>query len=201
METIDFKKEYRELYTAPKDTPAIVDVPALQYLMVDGSGNPNTSARFPECMSGLYPLAYTLRFVIKAEEQVAYSVMPLQGLWWLPGDDFDFSVKERWVWTLMIMQPDYVTEDRFEMARESAKKKEPLPVFDELRLEVYEEGLVAQIMHIGPYADEAPTIEKLHAFIHANGYSLRGKHHELYIGDPNRSAPEKLKTIVRQPIV
>ena len=200
LETIDFKKVYRPLYTAPKDTPVIVEVPPLQYLMVDGSGNPNTSPRFPEAMSGLYPVAYTLRFAIKAEEQVAYSVMPLQGLWWLPDGEFDFSVKDRWIWTLMIMQPDYVSEDRFETARESAKKKEPLPVFDDLRLEVFEEGLAAQIMHIGPYADEAPTIEKLHAFIHENGYSLRGKHHEIYIGDPNRSAPEKLKTIIRQPI-
>ncbi|HKZ30334.1 MAG TPA: GyrI-like domain-containing protein [Acidimicrobiia bacterium] len=200
METIDFKKKHRALYTAPKDTPVIVEVPPLQYVMVDGSGNPNTSPRFQECMSGLYPMAYTLRFAIKAEEQVAYSVMPLQGLWWLPGDEFDFSVKDRWIWTLMIMQPDYVTADRFEAARKSVKKKDPLTVFDELRLEVYDEGLSAQIMHIGPYADEAPTIEKLHAFIRNNGHARRGKHHEIYVGDPNRSAPEKLKTIIRQPI-
>ncbi|MGZ5383831.1 MAG: GyrI-like domain-containing protein [Acidimicrobiia bacterium] len=200
METIDFKKTYRPLYTAPKDTPVIVEVPPLQYLMVNGSGNPNTGPRFPEAMSGLYPVAYTLRFAVKAEEQIAYSVMPLQGLWWLPDGDFDFSIKDRWLWTLMIMQPEYVTEDRFEAARESAKKKEPLPIFDELRLEVFEEGPAAQIMHIGPYADEAQTIEKLHAFIHESGYTLRGKHHEVYLGDPNRSAPEKLKTIIRQPI-
>jgi hypothetical protein len=199
MKTIDFKKEYRECYTA-KAMPSIVEVPPLQYLMADGSGNPNTSPRFPECISGLYPVAYTLRFAIKAEEEVAYSVMPLQGLWWLPDGDFDFSVKDRWIWTLMIMQPDYVTPDRFEAAREAAQKKDSLPIFDDLRLEVYDEGLAAQIMHIGPYADEAPNIEKLHAFIHDNGYSLRGKHHEIYIGDPNRSAPEKLKTIIRQPI-
>lgn len=200
METIDFKRQYRKLYSAPQGTPTIVDVPPLQYLMVDGSGDPNTSPRFREAMSGLYPVAYTLRFAIKAEEQVAYSVMPLQGLWWLPDGDFDFSVKDRWIWTLMIMQPDYVTEERFEAARESAKQKEPLPIFDELRLEVYEEGLAAQIMHIGPYADEAPNIDKLHTFIQEQGYALRGKHHEIYIGDPNRSAPEKLKTIIRQPI-
>ena len=200
LETIDFKKEYRELYSAPKGVPGMVDVPPLQYLMVDGSGNPNTSPRFQEAMSGLYPVAYTLRFAIKADEQVAYSVMPLQGLWWLPDGEFDFSLKDRWIWTLMIMQPDYVTEDRFEAARESAKNKEPLPIFDELRLEVYEEGLAAQIMHIGPYADEAPNIERLHTFIHESGYSLRGKHHEIYLGDPNRSAPEKLKTIIRQPV-
>ncbi|MGZ8754761.1 MAG: GyrI-like domain-containing protein, partial [Acidimicrobiia bacterium] len=180
METIDFKKTYRPLYTAPKDTPVIVEVPPLQYLMVNGSGNPNTSPRFPEAMSGLYPVAYTLRFAVQAEEQIAYSVMPLQGLWWLPDGDFDFSIKDRWLWTLMIMQPEYVTEDRFEAARESAKKKEPLPIFDELRLEVFEEGPAAQIMHIGPYADEAQTIEKLHAFIHESGYTLRGKHHEIY---------------------
>jgi len=200
METIDFKKVYRTLYSAPQGTPTIVDVPPLQYLMVDGSGDPNISPRFREAMTGLYPVAYTLRFAIKAEEEVAYSVMPLQGLWWLPDGDFDFNVKDRWIWTLMIMQPDYVTKERFAAARESAKRKEPLPIFDELRLEVYEEGLAAQIMHIGPYADEAPNIEKLHAFIHEQGYSLRGKHHEIYIGDPNRSAPEKLKTIIRQPI-
>jgi len=200
LETIDFKKEYRELYTAPKRTPAIVEVPPLQYVMVDGSGNPNTSPRFQEAMSGLYPVAFTLRFAIKDEEQVAYSVMPLQGLWWLPGEEFEFSAIDRMVWTLMIMQPDYVTKDRFESACESAKNKDTLPIFDELRLEVFDEGLAAQIMHIGPYADEAPTIETLHAFIRANGYSLRGKHHEIYLGDPNRSAPEKLRTIIRQPI-
>ena len=200
LETVDFKKAFRPLYTAPKETPTIVEVPPLQYLMVDGSGNPNTSPRFPEAMSGLYPVAYTLRFAIKAEEQVAYSVMPLQGLWWLPDGEFDFSVKDRLIWTLMIMQPDYVTADRFEAARESAKKKVSLPIFDELRLEAFEEGLVAQVMHIGPYAEEAPTIEKLHEYIHDQGYALRGRHHEIYLGDPNRSAPEKLRTIIRHPI-
>lgn len=199
MEKIDFKKEYRAFYTA-RTEPSIVDVPPMQFLMVDGSGNPNTSPRFPECMSGLYPVAYSLRFAVKAEEQVAYSVMPLQGLWWLPGEDFDFSVKDRWLWTLMIMQPDFVTEERFESARASARRKEDLPIFDELRLETYHEGLAAQILHIGPYADEAPNIQKLHAFIGDSGHTLRGKHHEIYIGDPNRSAPEKLKTIIRQPI-
>lgn len=200
MDKIDFKKEYRELYTAPKGSPVIVDVPPLQFVMVDGWGHPNESPRFGECMSGLYPVAFALRFAIKDEEQVAYTVMPLQGLWWLPDRPFDFGVKDGWNWTLMIMQPDYVTEDRFEAARESAKQKQPLPIFDELRLELFDEGLAAQIMHIGPYADEAPTIEVLHAFIHNNGYSLRGHHHEIYLGDPNRAAPEKLKTIIRQTI-
>ena len=199
MEKIDFKKEYREFYTAKRE-PSIVDVPPLQFLMVDGSGNPNTAPRFQECMAGLYPVAFTLRFAIKDADQIAYTVMPLQGLWWLPDGDFDFTKKENWIWTLMIMQPDFVTEERFEAARASARQKEDLPVFDELRLETYHEGPAAQVMHIGPYADEAPTIQALHDFIHDSGYSLRGKHHEIYIGDPNRSAPEKLKTIIRQPI-
>jgi hypothetical protein len=199
LEKVDFKKEYRSFYTAKRD-PGIVDVPPLQFLMVDGAGNPNTSPRFPECMAGLYPVAYGLRFAVKAEEQIAYSVMPLQGLWWLPDGDFDFTRKDNWIWTLMIMQPDYVTEDRFDEAVAAVRQKEDLPILDDLRLETYHEGLAAQVMHIGPYADEAPTIQALHDFILESGYSRRGKHHEIYIGDPNRSAPEKLKTIIRQPI-
>jgi hypothetical protein len=199
LEKVDFKKEYRSFYTAKRD-PGIVDVPPLQFLMVDGAGNPNTSSRFPECMAGLYPVAYGLRFAVKAEEQIAYSVMPLQGLWWLPDGDFDFTRKDNWIWTLMIMQPDYVTEDRFDEAVAAVRQKEDLPILDDLRLETYHEGLAAQVMHIGPYADEAPTIQALHDFILESGYSRRGKHHEIYIGDPNRSAPEKLKTIIRQPI-
>jgi hypothetical protein len=204
MLTLDLKRKYKVLFNPTPKQVTVVEVPPLQYLMLDGSGNPNTSQVYQDAVEALYGLAYTLKFMLKKAptSPVDYPVMALEGLWW--ADDMNtFSVerKDDWLWTMMIMQPDVVTPERVERAREQAiAKKGDSPALRQVRLETFNEGLCAQIMHIGPYAAEAPTMEKLHGYIHANGYQLRGKHHEIYLSDPRKSAPERMKTVLRQPI-
>ena len=202
MKKIDYKKEMKHLYNAPAKNPEIVDVPPMNFLMVNGEGDPNISVRFKDSVEALFGLSYTLKFMIKKSNmQIDYGVMPLEGLWW--ADDmtaFIMNKKELWKWTAMIMQPGYVTNDLFIEAQEQLKKKKNNPVLREVKLESFFEGKTAQIMHIGPFSEEGPTIEKLHKHIEANGQKLVGKHHEIYLSDIRRSAPEKWKTIIRQPM-
>jgi hypothetical protein len=196
---IDFKRELCEYYSAGRE-PAIVDVPEMAFLMIDGHGDPNTAVEYREAIEALYSVAYTAKFTLKHAGVVDYGVMPLEGLWWVPDmSKITTADKSAWDWTAMIMQPDQVTSDVFEDARAKAAEKKSLPAISRMRFERFAEGPSAQIMHIGPYSAEGPTIQRLHAFIAAQGYELAGKHHEIYLGDPRRSAPEKLKTIVRQP--
>ena len=177
----------------------------MTFLMVDGAGDPNTSQQYKDVIETLYALSYTLKFSIKRAEKVDYQVSMLEGLWW--SDDRDaFLAGERaaWRWTMMVRQPAVVTPDWLEQARAEVARKKKLPALPGVRLATFHEGLAAQIMHIGPYAAEAPTIQKLHDFIHAQGGVFDGheqKHHEIYLGDPRRTAPEKLKTVIRQPFV
>jgi len=174
----------------------------MNFLMIDGSGNPNTSQDFKDAVEALYALAYALKFIVKKGElAVDYTVMPLEGLWWTD-DMTEFSIdnKDIWKWTLMIMQPEFVSKDLFFEALEQVRKKKNLVALSNIRFESLHEELAAQIMHIGSYDAEAPTIEKLHNFIKENGYELTGKHHEIYLSDPRKSAPEKMKTVLRQPI-
>ncbi len=198
---LDFKRELRELYSAPR-TPVMILVPELPFLMVDGHGDPNTSQDYRDAIEALYSVSYTLKFAIKrGSTGLDYSVMPLEGLWW--GRDvtsFSAEDKSSWSWTAMIMQPDLVTGALVYDAIGQASAKRPLAAAPKLRFERFDEGLSGQVMHIGPYAAEAPTIERLHAFIAAQARSPRGKHHEIYLGDPHRSAPERLRTIIRQPV-
>jgi hypothetical protein len=198
---IDYKRELRELY-APGGEPVIVDVPELAYLMTDGHGDPNTAPEFSQAIEALYTLAYTAKFAVKrAPEGIDYGVMPLEGLFWTPEmSAFTTDDKSAWDWTLMIMQPDFLTPEVFAQARATAMKKKSLDTIGRVRLERLAEGRAAQILHIGPYAAEGPTIQRLHAFIAEQGYERAGKHHEIYLSDPRRAAPEKMKTIVRQPI-
>ena len=198
---VDYKRELRELY-APGGEPGIVDVPELAYLMVDGHGDPNTAPEFSEAIEALYTIAYTAKFAIKrTPEGIDYGVMPLEGLFWTPDmSAFTTEEKSAWDWTLMIMQPDLLTPEVFGQAQATAMKKKSLDAIGRVRLERLTEGLAAQILHIGPYAAEGPTIERLHAFIAEQGYARAGKHHEIYLSDPRRAAPEKMKTVVRQPI-
>jgi hypothetical protein len=202
MKKIDYKKEMKHLYNAPIKTPEIVDVPQMNFLMIHGEGDPNISERFKSSVEALFGLSYTLKFMIKKSTvQIDYGVMPLEGLWW--ADDmaaFSMNKKELWKWTAMIMQPEYVTRDLFFEAREQLKKKNDNSVLPDVILESFIEGKAGQIMHIGPFSEEGPTIEKLHKFIEASGYALSGKHHEIYLSDIRRSAPEKWKTIIRQPM-
>jgi hypothetical protein len=149
----------------------------------------------------IYSVAYSLKFTLKKRENVDYGVMPLEGLWWVEDlSQLSMSDKSNWLWTMMIVQPEVVTDDGFRQAVEEVRKKKNPPLLDRMRLDSIHEGLSAQIMHIGPYADEMPTVERLHAEIMAKGYQLRDKHHEIYLSDQRRAAPEKMKTIIRQPI-
>jgi hypothetical protein len=196
---VDFKRELRELYTA-KPAPAMVEVPELAFLMVDGHGDPNTSQAYGEAVSALYSVSYAARFALKRAGVLDYGVMPLEGLWWVPDmSTFSIADKAAWDWTAMILQPDPVTLEVFEQARAKAAKK-ALPALDRVRLERFAEGPAAQVMHRGPYSAEGPTIAALHAFIAEQGHERAGKHHEIYLSDPTRSAPEKMKTIIRQPV-
>ena len=191
----------RELY-APAREPSLVEVPDLAFLMVDGHGDPNTAPEFSEAIEALYTVAYAAKFAIKrAPEGIDYRVMPLEGVFWT-ADMSTFATGERsaWDWTLMIMQPDQVTPEVFGEAQATASEKKSLDAIGRMRLEVFAEGLAAQVLHIGPYAAEGPTIQRLHAFIAEQGYERTGKHHEIYLSDPRRAAPERLKTVLRQPV-
>lgn len=197
---IDFKRELRECYTA-KPAPAIVEVPELPFLMIDGHGDPNTCRDYREAVSALHSVSYAAKFALKRDDILDYSVMPLEGLWWVP-DMSTFTTKDKsaWDWTMMIMQPDAVTLEVFEQAAVKVAKKS-LPALERVRLERFAEGPAAQVMHRGPYSTEGPTIAALHAFIAEQGRERAGKHHEIYLSDPRRSAPEKIKTILRQPLL
>lgn len=203
MKKIDHKKELKHLYGPPAKKVSVVDVRPMSFLMIDGQGDPNTSQAYQEAVGALYSVAYTLKFMVKKGEMaIDYKVMPLEGLWWTEDmSQFTMDDKGAWMWTAMIMQPDFVTAELVEAAKDQAQKKKGLAAIALIRSEVLHEGRAAQIMHIGPYAEEAPTIEKLHEFIAAQGSTLSGKHHEIYLSDPNRTAPEKLKTVVRQPFL
>jgi len=202
MKKIDMKKELRHLYGASPKEVAVVDVPEMNFLMADGRGNPNTSPAFKDAVEALYALSYALKFMIKKGKQaVDFSVMPLEGLWW--ADDmtvFAADKKEEWKWTVIIMQHEYVKRTLVNEAVLQVEKKKRLPVLAKVRFDRFCEGLSAQIMHLGPYSAEGPTVKRLHDFIRENHYNLRGKHHEIYLGDPRRGASDKMKTIIRQPI-
>lgn len=191
---IDFKRELRQLYGAPRQ-PEFVDVPELSFLMVDGHGDPNTSSDYRDAIATLYSIAYTLKFALKlAPGGFDYGVMPLEGLWWgAESVSVVTADKSSWNWIAMIMQPDEISDEMVADATVAAARKRPVPAADKLRLERFHEGPSATVMYIGPYSDELPTIQAiqgLHAFIAGQGYEPTGKHHEIYLGDPRRSAPE-----------
>jgi len=200
LKTIDLKKTLKPYYTASAATPSIIDVPPMNDLMVDGTGDPNGPA-FQEAVGSLYSVAYTLKFSFKKDKAVDYPVMALEGLW-CANDVADFlrDKRENWKWTIFIALPDIVTKKDVGEAVAAVKKKAKFPGLPEVRFEKFAEGRAAQVMHVGPYAAEGPTIERLRLFVEEQGYKLRGRHHEIYIGDPRRSAPEKLRTIIRHPV-
>lgn len=202
MQKNDYKKLFKDFYSAPTREVREVIVPTMNFLMIDGKGDPNTSTSFQQAVEALYTVSYTLKFAIKKSTQTDYGVMPLEGLWW--ADDMTtFSVdrKSEWKWTLMIMQPEPVTEDRLITTLDEVRKKKNPVALSRLRFESFTEGKAAQIMHVGPFSEEGPTVEKVHAFIEQRGGKLTGKHHEIYLSDIRRAAPEKWKTIIRQPMV
>ncbi len=209
-EKVDYKKKDKELYSLKK-TPSIVMVPNMKFIMVDGSGNPNTCKEYKEAMELLYGLSYAIKMSKMGEHKLAgyfdYVVPPLEGFWSMGEETFDggHSInKEEFVWTSFIRQPEFVTEEIFCWAKKQLTQKKPDLAIDKARFVSFEEGLCAQILHIGPYDDEPKTIRTLSEFIKASGYETDinkiRRHHEIYLGDPRKTAPEKLKTIIRHPI-
>jgi hypothetical protein len=211
MKTMDLKKEYKHLYQPSAKKVEIVQVPRLQFAMIDGAiekgYEPGNSPAFQEATQALYGISYTLKFMLKKRKTNAidYPVMALEGLWWVEDGMFDITIKDNWFYTLMIMQPDVIAQDLFDEGLEQVRKKRgDSPALSKLRLADFEEGLCVQTMHIGPYATEPATIERMRAFAHENGYrdlvGSGGKHHEIYLGDPRKADPAKLKTVLRHPV-
>lgn len=215
MDKLDIKKELKHLYQPSAKKIELLDVPAMNFIMIDGAiepyEKPGSSPLFQENMGALYGAAYTLKFAAKlrAQDPFDYPVMASEGLWWVEDGFFDITKPGNWKYTLMIMQPEQVTAGMFADAlAQLRKKKGGQPAFDRLRLERFQEGLCVQTLHVGPYATEPETIERMRAFMAENG--LRdlvgssagpgGKHHEIYMGNPLRAAPEKLKTVLRHPV-
>jgi hypothetical protein len=202
MSKIDFKKELKHLYRPSAKEFVLVEVPPMQFLMVDGHGDPNTAQSYRDALEALYAVAYKTKFLSKKLLERDYVVPPLEGLWW--AEDMNVFAggldKDSWYWTMMIMQPEWVSSGLVDQAVEQTRKKK-LPSLSLLRLETYHEGLSVQIMHLGSYDDEAPTLHRMHhEFIPEHGYEMAGKHHEIYLSDPRRVAAEKLRTVLRQPV-
>ena len=204
---LDLRKQHRELYAPPAKEVIVVDVPEFLYLALDGrieaGAGPSDSESFREAMSAVYGVAYGLKFMskLRADNPIDFKVMAMEGLWSTEsGDEFDWKWTEPSLYTLLMVQPQHITTPMFESAVTHARAKHPNPAHDDLRLMSWCEGPAIQIMHIGPYAAEPATLGKMDAFAKENGYELHGRHHEIYIGDPTKAKPEKLKTILRHPI-
>jgi hypothetical protein len=202
MDKIDLRKTLKPLYQPSAKAVVEVDVPAFDYLMIDGEGDPNTAPAYAQAVEALFSVSYTAKFALKKGPlALDIAVMPLQGLWW--ADDmaaFTAGDKSRWKWTMMILQPDVMPHAVIEQAIAAVRKKKPSPALERLRLERLAEGRCAQILHVGPFSEEGPTIERLHAWVDAHGQRT-GKHHEIYLSDVRRADPAKWKTILRQPMV
>ena len=201
MEKVNLKKELKEFYNPSKAKVSFVNVPAMNFLMINGKGDPNTAKSYAEAIEALYAVSYTLKFMVKKGKMaIDYGVMPLEGLWWVEDMRlFDPEKKDDWLWTSMIMQPDFITKVMVEEAKDKVRQKKNPKALPLMRFESFKEGPSAQIMHIGPFSEEGPNIARVHKAIEDNGHELSGKHHEIYLSDFRRTAPEKLKTVVRQP--
>ena len=202
MANIHLKTEYKSLYHAGARDFALIEVPPLSYLMVDGEGDPNTAPAYAAAVEALYALSWTLKFMSKAAFGRDYVVGPLEGLW-QARDMTAFTRRDKaaWSWTMMILQPDWIAPEHVRAARGEALMKKGLPGLEKARLETLEEGLCAQILHVGPYDAEGPALQRLHqAWLPAHGLKPRGRHHEIYLSDPRKVAPERCKTLLRQPV-
>lgn len=199
---IDLKKELG-LYAPRRGRFELVTVPPIRYLMIDGHGDPNTSEQYRDALQTIFPLAFALKFLSKRELDRDYTVMPLEALWWAE-DMASFTTardKSQWDWTALNLIPDWITDDHVEQARAAVRSRGGAPALDALRVETLDEGLCVQTLHVGSYDDEAPVLAELHdVFIPESGLTMTGRHHEIYLSDARRTAPEKLRTILRQPV-
>ncbi len=203
---LDLRKQHKDLYSPSAKTVSVIEVPELLFTVVDGVIEPGTgpsdSESFRQLMEAMYGVGYGLKFMSKLREDdpLDFTVMAIEGLWSLPAGEFSVRAEEPWPYTLMMLQPGHITDEMFRAAVSQAAEKRPNPALAQMRLERWEEGLSIQIMHIGPYADEPRSIARMDAFAEEKGYRKRGRHHEIYLGDPRRAQPDKLKTILRQPV-
>lgn len=202
MEKFDWRKEFKQYYLPTPNVVSIITIPRMNYIMIDGEGDPNTSKRHQDCYQALYSIAYTIKFDLKKAGREEYSVFPPEGLWY--SDDPNVFIetpedKSAWRWTIMIAQPNFVTREDFIFAKETALEKKGFPLISDVRFESMDEGEVAQMMHIGPFSTEGPSIQKIHDYIAHNQWSLRGRHHEIYLSDPRKGSQDKMKTVIRQP--
>ena len=201
---IDFKKKFKELYQPTAKEVVVVEVPEMQFLMIDGMGSPGDSQEYSNAMAALFPVAFKIKFLSKAKGK-DYVVPPSEGLWWADDmNDYTGGNRDKWKWTMMIMLPDWITKELIEESINITlqKKSEIAKTVKKLRVENYDEGKSAQIMHIGPFSEEGPTVDKVHNFIkNQNGKfdGLKQKHHEIYLSDPRKAKPENMKTVIRQP--
>ena len=201
MEKIDYKKQLKNLYKPSPSKVEIVNVPEMNFLMIDGRGDPNTAKPFGEAIEALFSVSYTLKFMVKKENAIDYGVLPLEALWWAEDmSTFVTGKKDEWEWTAMILQPEIISREMVKQATQQVEKKKNTAALALLRFEAFAEGTAAQILHIGPFSEEGPTIEKVHAFIQDRGGQRIGKHHEIYLSDIRRADPKNWKTIVRQPM-
>jgi hypothetical protein len=211
MKTLDLKKQFKHLYQPSPKKVEIIEVPRLQFAMIDGAiekgSEPGKSPMFAEATQALYSICYTLKFMLKKHKTnpIDYPVMALEGLWWVEDGMFDITVKDNWFYTLMILQPNVITQDIFAEGLEQVRKKRgDSAALSKLHLAHFEEGICVQTMHIGPYATEPATVERMRVFAQENGYrdcvGLGDKHHEIYLGDPRKADPAKLKTVLRHPV-
>jgi len=201
MAKFDIKRERKDLYAPPRRFE-LVDVPELPFLMIDGEGDPNTTQSYQDAITGLYAVSYALKAASRRRLGRDYVFAPLEGLWW--ADDpaaFAARAKHEWRWTMMITQPEWITPAMVDEAIALTTAKQRLPAPERVRFDRYDEGLSVQILHVGSYDDEAPVLARLHhEFMPANGLTFNGPHHEIYLSDPRRTAPEKLRTVLRQPV-
>ncbi|MFF9571490.1 GyrI-like domain-containing protein [Streptomyces sp. NPDC014685] len=202
MAPYDVKRERKEFYAPKNTTWAVVDVPEQQFIAVDGRGNPNTAPAYVHAVEALYAVAYTLKFVGKRTAGGDFVVAPLEGLWWADRPEaFTGGAKDTWQWTMLISMPSWITQEMIEDAKQTALARKKTPTISRIRHLTLHEGPSAQVLHIGSYDDEAPVLHELHhSYLAANGLRPTGLHHEIYLSDPRRTAPEKLRTILRQPV-
>lgn len=202
MTKSDIKRDRKDLYAPRTGTFQLVEVPRLPFLMIDGEGDPNTSPSYQDAVAALYAVSYALKFASKQRLGRDYVVAPLEGLW--SADDpaaFRTRAKDRWRWTMMITQPEWITAAMVDEAVRLTASRKQLPTVDRIRFEAYAEGLSVQVLHVGSYDDEGPVLERLHdEFMPANGLRFNGPHHEIYLSDARRTEPAKLRTILRQPV-
>ncbi len=206
MEKLDLRKQYKSLYAPSAKKVELVNVPAFNFLCVDGAIEPSVmpgdSQSFKEAMQALYGAAYTLKFMskLRPENPIDFTVMASEGLWWVEDGVFDITRADNWKYTLMILQPEHITAEMFAEALAQLRKKKPVPGLDRLCFRNFCEGPSIQILHVGPYAGEPATVAKMEAFAREQGLAMQGMHHEIYLGDPLRADPSKLKTILRHPV-